>query len=245
MLTTPWYTPFIQGLTVEWTSNTSLTIAPGSCVSDEVQGYGNQLIQLDEEVVLDCTVDGVNGVQSGALAASKLYHLYAIKSTNEGTSGVYAARDDEDLYLPQNYNAKFRILSFTTDGSSFIRKGYQTGVSSDRTWTYDVPVSVLSAGTSATYVAIDLAAYLPDVEKNSMALIKGSFTPNASGDIATFAQGDSAATAGQAVITGFEATKVAIETVQVPVSTDLEIQYKVTASGSLGAALAGYVDQLI
>lgn len=245
MQTLAWYTPFIQGLTVSWTSTTSLTIKAGSCISDDAPGYGNQLMQLDSDTVLNCALSGINGVQGGSLSANTLYDVYLVKSTNENTVGVYAAANAESLYLPFNYNAKFRIFSFYTDGSSHIRDGSQTGQGFDRTWTYDVPVSFLTAGTSTTYATINLATYLPVIARKMWVYIKGSFTPSAAGDLATFATGGSVATAGQAFITGEVAASAMVQTVALPTSTINAIQYKVAASGSLNASLAGYVDQLI
>lgn len=241
-----WYTPFVSGLTVSWTSNTSLTVAPGGATSDaDTATLGTFLIDLGLDPVLDCTKSGINGVQSGALVASKKYNVYVVGDTTSAlAAGVYAARTDEDVSLPMGYNVKRRIFTFTTDGSAYIVKGFQSGNGASRTWVYDTPISVLSAGTSSTYVAVDLSAYLPELAKDVAVSIKGSFTPNASGDIATLAQGDSTSTAGQAVITGFEAAKVQISNVSLPASADMEIQYKVTASGALSASLAAYVDEI-
>lgn len=241
-----WYTPFITGLTVSWTSNTSLTVAPGGATSDaESSTLGTYLIDLGVDPVLDCTVSGLNGVQGGALVASKKYNVYAIGDTTEANAaGVYAARTDEDLYLPAGYDRKRRIFTFATDSSAHIIAGFQTGNGTSRTWVYDTPISVLSAGTSTSYVTVDLSDYLPVVAKDIMVDVKASFTPNASGNIATLAQGDSTSTAGQAVITGYEAAKVEIINVSLPASADMEIQYKVAASGALDAALAGYVDEV-
>ncbi len=245
MQVTAWFSPVLQGLNVAWTSNTSLTISSGEATSlQDTPSSPFYFMQTDAATVLDCTSDRVNGVQGGALVASKKYNVYLIGDILNLETGFYASQSDLDLYLPAGYSVKRRIFTFTTDGSAHIRAGYQTGSSLDRVWTYDAPVSALTAGTSTTYVAVDLSAYLPVVARNLMVSMKSSFTSAASGDIATLAQGDSVAAAGQAVITGFEATKVEIITVELPASSDMEIQYKVASGGSLSASLSGYVDQL-
>jgi len=247
MLVQSWYTPYLDGLQVSWTSNTSLTVSPGICTADAESSalFGAQLINVGVDPVLDCTKTGTNGLQGGALANNTKYNVYAIGDISLPDGGaVYAVADGATISLPTGYSLKRRIFTFRTDGSAHILAGYQTGYGVDRTWVYDAPISVLSAGTSATYVTVDLSLSMPEIGRDMMVLIKGSFTPNASGDIATLAQGDSTATAGQAVITGFEATKVEIQTVSLPASADMEIQYKVTASGSLTAYIAGYVDSL-
>lgn len=247
MLVNSWFAPVFEGFQVSWTSNTSLTIAPGICTADTTNqsNFGYQLINVGVDPVLDCTTSGVNGVQGGSLSASTKYNVYAIGDFNDDSvSGVYAVADGATISLPAGYNLKRRIFTFSTDSSSYIVAGFQTGNGLDRVWTYNTPITVLTSGTATSYTTVDLSGYLPEIGYDMMVTVKASFTPNASGDIATLAQGDSTATGGQAVVTGFEAAKVEIINVSLPASADMEIQYKVAASGSLTAALAGYVDSL-
>lgn len=245
-----WYTPYLSGLQVSWTSATSLTVLPGSVTADATSpdGQGFQLIQVGVDPLLDCTKSGANGVQGGSLAASTKYDVYAIGDTTLRNPGaVYAVSESATVSLPTGYNTKRRIFTFVTDGSANILKGYQTGSGFDRTWIFDAPPSALSAGAATSYTAISLNNWLPAKSRMTQVIVQGNFTPNTAGDIATFSEGTSTATNGQAQIAGNVTTKPAIAVLSNLV-TDVNnnIQYKVTsASDSLGVTLVGYVDQLL
>lgn len=247
MLANPWFTPYFTGFQALWTSTTSITIAPGVATADNnpnaVQGL--QLINVGVDPLLDCTHAGLNGVQGGALVASTKYDVYAIGDyTEQNINGVYAVASGDTISLPTGYQLKRRILTFRTDGGAHILKFYQTGNSTDRQFTYDVPITVINAGTSTTYATVALDNYIPSLELALQVVLQGTFTPSVAGDMATLAQGDSTATNGQVQISGSVAAVPQIAQVTLPTDIDNNIQYKVAASGSLTATLIGYIDQL-
>ncbi|HUV85462.1 MAG TPA: hypothetical protein VMV86_07120, partial [Methanosarcinales archaeon] len=148
--------------------------------------------------------------------------------------------------MPAGYDLIRRIgYAIThTGGSSFMLLN-QAGVANDRTYFYDEPVNVLTAGTSATFADIDLSVAVPSVD-NMKVCLEGLFTPNAASDTANFRSGGSSATTGY-VLSGATATKVSSE--QMSIVSKLvvgvpTVQYKVAASGSLGVNVVNFTDTL-
>ena len=123
-----------------------------------------------------------------------------------------------------------------------IRDRY--GSSNERTFYYDVGISELSGGSSATFAALDLATSLPAVR--CQAIFDATYTPNGATDVAEFLPFGSSATSGM-IRFGYGVAGAQVGMVTVPVALDSgvpKVQYKVTAGDALTLLTSGYIESL-
>lgn len=255
-LSAPWYTPYSPvGMQLTYASTTTLTIAAGITTNST---YEN-LIVADSALTLNLALSGAGGLDTGTLAASTKYNIFVISSSNspDYVSGMGPGSEPENPYptsclfststtpsLPFKYDMYRYVGAFYTDGSSHIVKFVQTGNGPERTMWYDVAVSELTGGTSATYANIDVATSVP--RAGLVALLRVSVTPTGAGDGVNILPYGSSATNGYAVLTG-DVAAVATTLSAIPCPTGSNsgvptLQYKVT--GSTGIDVQGYIDQL-
>lgn len=229
----------VQKLELAVASNTTLTMALGqardsSNVNDIVLSAG---------VTINAATNGINGLDTGSLAASLLYAIYVVgDSSGNNAAGAVLSLATATLLLPVGYDMSRLIGYVRTDGSSFFLKGYWSGRSNDRVFTYDVPIATgVTAGSSATYAAVSLLTFVPAFA-NVQALIETNWTANAAGDTMALqplnAVGDTVKYI--AGVAGASAHTLVREYVQAQLSTlTPEINYKVSA-GSVALNVAGY-----
>lgn len=236
------------------TPNTVIDVAAGSC-SDST---GVFLMTLPTASTISATVNGLNGLDTGSLAASKIYNVFVISDeTGFQPTGLIlslaAAPALPSSSAPGGYNIYRRIGRVTTDGSSHFVVFYQTGNGVARSMVYDSPISVTvpSSGAPTTFAAVDLSAAVPAVV-NSIAILNASYNPaTASTNRANLRPTGSAVAFGSApVIIGGSANGVAqlFPSFTMPVgvaSAKAEIDAQVSnGSDVLGLKVAGYIDQL-
>ena len=247
-----WKTPYISGLGLTYGTATTLSVAAGACTDSSVS---NEIV-LESAVTFDGETTGANGLDAGALAASTFYYVYAIGSSRSPINGdnylmtstvaypgACLASTSDTPSLPANYDMYRRIGYFLTDSSSEILNFVQTGNGVERTMRYDVGISVLSGGTSATYANVNLVTAVPAI--NLEVLLLASVTPTAADDELNLVPYSSSATVGYAVVTGDVAAVVVKLVVSCPCSSNAGvpyIKYKVTGAASL--SVVGYIDQL-
>lgn len=226
----------IRNLMVQWGSNTTLTITSGEC-RDSTDSIN---IVLPSSVTLNAATVGVNGMDTGALEASKDMYLFAISDTsNVNPSGSLLSLSSSSPIMPTvngvTYDA-FRLISYwKTNSSSQLIKGYTAGNENVRTHFYDTIISVLSAGTATSLANIDLSAGLPPLD-NLPIRVHVDFTPATANDQVDFVTGGSTATVTTNV-KGDVATKVStsqLEILSKLISSVPTIRYK-NSAGSCSA----------
>lgn len=150
---------YVNGLTMTWVDATTIEISSGAARDSQ---NINDLI-LSDTVDLDLTLSKrVNGLNTGSLEATKAYKVYIVgDSFGYNATGVLAILDQGQIALPLGYDIYAQIGSFTTDGSSDVRKFYQYGRAASRFYYYDIPVNVLTNGSSTTDVVIPLTNIVP------------------------------------------------------------------------------------
>lgn len=220
------------------TPNTKLDIATGSCM-DSTGVY--QLIST-EEIVIDAASNGLNGLDTGTLAASKVYSVFLVADpVDQQPMGAMVSLAAVPL-LPFGYSVYKLIGYATTDASAHFLKGYWTaGNSGTRTFTYDAPIIALNAGTQTSYTGVALTTFVPAVD-NTPVSIYSLFAANAAGNVENLqgynSTGD-AVTVIAPVATG-TANTTALTTVLAQLNTAApSIKYKITA-GTLSLYVAGY-----
>jgi len=233
--------PYCNGLAVSWASNTTLSVAVGIC-SDKDNVFD---ISLGTALTINTAVIGVNGMDTGTLAASTVYYVHLIGDyMNSKPTAAVLSLSATNPYLPVGYEISRRIGWAVTDGSANFVLMYQSGNGLTRTYSFDEPLSVLSGGTQTSFTAIDLHTKIPALD-NLLVNVEMAFTPVAASDTAKLRAGGSSATNG-CVMVGQVAAVIIEEQMQVVsklVTAVPTIEYKVSA-GSLTASLVSVVDSL-
>lgn len=127
------------------TPNTKLDVAIGLCRDDT----DAMCIRFTASKTIDCTTTGAGGLDTGALAASTWYYVFAIGKRDGSAQAGLASTSSSSPTMPSGYVYKRRIGAFKTDASSHILAFSQVG---DRFyWAAPfVDVNVSNLGTART-----------------------------------------------------------------------------------------------
>lgn len=252
---------YINGLKLAYASATTLTVTAGRCsnstnVNDISVGLPQNVAatQTGTEpvdagtgtVTINTAVNGAAGLDNGSMANNTFYAVYAIGDSYGVQPGsALISANLSTPQLPQGYDMFFRIGYIKSNGSAQILPFRQDGCGLDRWMWYDAPIATdITAGSSATYAAVDASAGLPS-STPTMVRWYCTFTPTAADDTLVLAPGTSTSTLGYASASG--AVAGVVETVQLTCPTDSPntdaIDYKVTGS-AVAISVQAYLDQL-
>lgn len=244
--------PYTSGLMITndaTTPNTVLNIGSGVTIdsTDTFQMINNGTININ------AATNGFNGLDTGSLAASKVYTVFLISDpvTLQPIGGMISLSSTAPL-MPFSYSA-FKAIGFiTTDASSHFLLGYWTSGegNSRRVFMYDAPqATAVTAGAQTSYTNVDLTKFVPIlVGGNRPVWIATNYAPNAAADTLKLQPGNAtgdAVTITASVVAGtahvttnsyLMAQTVAISTVPSPT-----INYKVSSgSDAVAINVAGY-----
>lgn len=153
-----------------------VNIAVGQC-RDSTDVY--QLVS-DAVISVDNTVSGLNGLDTGTVAANTLYAVYLVADpvTQQETGAILSTSLTAPL-MPFGYSA-FRLIGYIrTDATSDFLLGYWSGNNNSRLFMYDAPIATaVTAGAATTDTAVTLATFVPAVDKLPV-WIKFAMTPAA------------------------------------------------------------------
>lgn len=233
---------YVDGLELSWTSDEVIAIAAGAARDST---NTNDII-VDSALAVSNIVSGAGGLDTGSVAASTMYAVYVIGNSlgNETPVGLLSLASSSAPTLPTNYDMYRRVGYVLTDGSSDNLLFWQYGNDKERVMYYDVGISELSAGSSATYAAIDLASSVPPLA--TRVIMDVAYTPNGATDVAEFLPFGSSATNG-VVRFGYGVAGAQVGQAVIPCELDSsvpKIQYKVTAGDALTLLTIGYYDYL-
>lgn len=224
------------------TPNTKLVVAAGSCLDSS----GTFQLTLSSAATIDATTTGLNGLDTGSLAASTVYKVYIVADpVTQQATGAMLSTSATPL-LPFGYSAYALVGYVTTSAGSVFLAGYWSdNDSARRQFTYDAPIIALSAGTQTSYTGVALTAFVPPVANTSVYMYM-LFAANAAGNTANL-QGYNS-TGDQVSLIAPVATGVANTTAEVFVLAQLNsaapsIKYKV-AAGALSLYVNGYTFDL-
>ena len=238
----PWH--YANGLRISnnaTTPNTKIDVAVGSIMDSS----GNYQLNSDSVLTINAASNGLNGLDTGSFAASKVYAVYLIADpvTQQDMGAMISLASNSAPLMPFGYSAYALIGYAVSDSSVHFLAGYWTaGNSSRRSFAFDAPqATAVTAGNATSYTAVSLAAWVPPVE-NLPVSIAYAFTPGAASRVLNLtpgnATGDAVTVTGQvtSVVISENATVFSKVTSAVP-----EIDYKVTNSGDAVALnVAGY-----
>jgi len=240
----PIYTPFVENLTgleLAFISTTSISVAPGVC--SDVTITNN--INIASTVTINAAVQGINGLDAGALAANTFYAVYAIgDSTLFNAPGALLSLSATQPYVPSGYDMFRRIGYVLTDGSEHILDFTQRGESLSRDMYYAAAIATnITAGASATFAAVTASASVPP--SSVEVFLKAILTADAGGTrTAAFKAASSSSAAGQAFMWA-PASTVATVSVTCPCDASGAIDYLVSnTAAAIAIDVIGYVDNL-
>ena len=232
---------YINGLTLSRTDDEIVAIAAGDCRdSTNVND-----ITVDDALAVSNIVSGVNGLDTGTVAADTFYAVYVIAdSTKYKTTAGILSLDVDSPLLPFGYDMFRRVGYVKTDGTSDFLEFRQRGVGSDRWMWYDVAIATdITAGSSATFAAVDLVDGVPNLAAAGEVNMLSQFDPTAAEDTLELRPGSSSAAAGYARMSGAVADKLETANLVLPYDITTGIDYKVTGD-SVALSVAAYLDQL-
>lgn len=226
------------------TPNSILDIGTGTML-DSTQTF--QIDLLTATTVSNAFV-GAGGLDTGTVAASKVYAVYIVADATGANLPVgMISLSLSGPIMPTGYSIYGLIGYVTTDASSHFLKGYWKDANSSlRLFMYDAPIATaVTAGHATTYTNVDLTKFVP-LRNNVVVLVNTAYTPATAGNTLKMqpgnATGDAITVTGQvatvAVTTQYPvlAQTVTISTVPSPV-----INYKETnASDAVAINVAGY-----
>lgn len=233
---------YVNGLDIAKSAAKTLSVASGAARDS---GNTNDIV-LSSGVTINGAALGANGVDIAVLVASSMYAVYLIGDSTkyQSTAGLLSLASASAPSLPAGYDMYRRIGWILTDGSANILQFWQYGKGQERMYYYDVGISELSGGSSATFAAIDLATSVPPIATE--VLFNYTFTPDGATEVAEFLPFGSSATNGMIQIGGgVAAAQVGMVTVPCRLDTGVpKIQYKVASGDTLTLLTAGFVDLL-
>jgi hypothetical protein len=261
---------YIQGLQLSAaapTGATSIIVAPGSARDNNnnldmvvgVQNYAgidlpaSQIQGYQPGLLVSSTVNGVNGLDTGTIAASTQYAVYLIGDSrlyNATAAMLSLTSNYPGPIMPKGYDS-YRLIGFwETDGSShFVYATHKPQNFGGALTYYNVPaLSVLSGGNATSFTAMDLttnSAIPTTTLQNLVVSLLVVFTPAAVGDVVQFRPTGSSATGNIATIAGQAAGIAQTQYIQVIAgvgSSKPEIDYLVTSSSdSVSVSVAAWV----
>lgn len=254
------FLPYLQidGLTMgnnNTTPNTQIDVSAGICrdstnVFDLNLGNYNGAIpnqSANVTTTIDATLNGLNGLDTGSLGASKLYYIYVISNPlGAEPVGLILSLSSTGPLLPTPYFVYRIIGAVATDGSSHFALFDMSGNHNERLFIYDTPIATsITTGNATTYTNISLVASVPLFDRTQV-IIDYAYTPNAASHTLSIAQPSSSGYAIKAtaqvasvIVTGQQSLVsrlASISSVVVP-----SVAYKVSnSSDAVAISVSGF-----
>lgn len=216
-----------------------VNVAAGQC-RDSTNVFD---IVLDSSVAVSNLLSGAGGLDTGTVAASKVYAVYVIADPQRGNAtDAILSLDQSSPLLPNGYSIYRKVGYAVTDATSDFLLMNISGNNNSRLFMYDVPAATaVTAGNSATYAAVTLTALVPAVA-NCPVLVESNWTANAAADTLAYqpfnATGDTVKYI--AGVAGATAHTLVRDYVQSQLDSGVpKINYKVSA-GTVAVNVAGF-----
>lgn len=236
------------------TPNTKLDVSAGIC-RDSTNTFDinlgnfngqNNSGTADATTTINAAVNGLNGLDTGTFAASTLYRVYVVGDAVSGNATgvmISTALPTVGPLMPFGYNV-YRLIGYAvTDGSIHFYLAYNTGNNNARRFTFDAPVATsVTAGTSATYAAINLTTLVPVVDQLPITF-RANWTANAAADTFNMQGGNSTGDAWTMIapVAGATAHTVGFGIVLSQLVAGVPtVNYKVSAVGGVAINVAAF-----
>lgn len=244
---------YISGLNVSVASTTVLAIGPGQARDSNdfidmpvsfpnLAGNTNPAVlfqNVQQPLYISSAVNGLNGLDTGTIAASTQYAIYLIGDSRgyNNVAGLISLASNAAPLVPNGYDSQ-RLLGFIeTDGSShFVYATHEPQMMSEALSYYLSPASsVLSGGNATTFTGVDCNTPVPTgTLPNVILYLQVTFTPAAANDVVQFRPTGSTATSGVPTIVGAVAGVAQTQYIQIIAgvngSSHTSFDYLVTSS---------------
>lgn len=234
---------YIYGLQAAYATATTFTVGAGQ--ARESNNIND--INLLAGVTVNSAVNGLNGLDTGAIAASSLYYIYAIgDSLSNDTSlkaaavqpfppiqppvtitpstggffqpgGAIISLSATGPVLPAGFDMYRLIGTVLTDGSKHFISFGSYSNSTSVSNNFADGISILAGGAATTFTAVDVSLYVPK-GATSVKVIAALTADAGATRTAAFRGTGSGSVAGQ-VIMSSPASTVTTETLTIPVAT--------------------------
>lgn len=236
------------------TPNTKININAGICRDStntfdiNLGNYNGQNNSgtANSSTTINAATNGLNGLDTGTFAASKVYRVFVIgDAVNGNPTGcvISLAAATTGPLMPFGYNVFRHIGYAVTDSSVHFLLFYQSGNNNTRLFTFDSPqASSVTAGTSATYAAIDLTALVPAVDQLPV-IFRANWTANAAADTFNMQGGNSTGDAWSLIapVAGSSAHTIGFGRVLSQLVAGVAtVNYKVSAVGGVAINVAAF-----
>ena len=156
---------YVRGFVTSWTSVSSVTIGAGDCRSSD----NLTDIVLAAPAVVDITVSGVGGLDTGAEAANTWYFAFVIADSSGANPvrGVLSASSVAPV-LPSGYDRFRRVGSVRNTAGSNFRPFATFGSGSERSAQYTDAIStrqVLVGGAAVVVTAVVCGGLVPPTSR--------------------------------------------------------------------------------
>lgn len=173
---------YVYGLTLNYVNPSSFLVRAGGARSQDNE-YD---ILLNQDTTVYTTFVGLNGLDTGTIAASTWYYLYVIYDPTFNYPTGCLLSTSVNPILPYGYGNYRRIGWIRTDITAAIRQFWQQGQisvndsSASRWYYWDTPIQLFANATNTAFDTVSLIIACPtlqDAPVNFSALLTGASSP--------------------------------------------------------------------
>lgn len=180
----------LEGIPLVWVSATTVRLEPGICLADN----GQDRITITGNRLVDITVSGEGGLDTGVVAVDTCYDIYAIASTtldlDANNPSAIMVLTGNDPVMPAGYDLKRRMGAVATfdvgAGVANVIRFRQTGVGRTRRINFNAPEAQLEAladtSPAASLTNVPLADWLPSRGKPILVDLLAGYVGTVAGD---------------------------------------------------------------
>lgn len=150
---------YFEGGNTTWVSNSSMTISPFTARSDD----NSTMIDSNSTRTLGVSSVGDNGLDTGSVANSTWYYIWALKNPTSDAVQVRLSTSNSSPTLPSGFTKKRFIGVARTDSSGNFRKFFEVGEDQHKTIVWDAEATVVNNGQSQTRTNIDCTSQVPNL----------------------------------------------------------------------------------
>jgi|ERR1700761_1189577 len=177
---------YINGAQLNWVSGTTFTVSSGLARSSNnaldmnignFNGQANSGTAANVLTTVNAAVVGVNGIDTGSLAANTFYYVFIIAdSTGFKPTAALMSLSSTGPTLPFGYDSFRRIGQVLTSGASVILAFNVRGNFYERYYQYDAPIVVVNGLGAATATTLSLSSAVPVNSAKGPVSLSASFT---------------------------------------------------------------------
>lgn len=244
------YNSYINNLNLIRGTTTTFSIIPGSARDST---NATDMI-VNNELTINATVNGANGLDTGAFAANRFYAVFVIGNSSTANVAGLISLSPATPTLPAGFNVFRRLGYILTNSSTQIIPFIQTGSERVKRMWYLNNFSVLINGTATGATGVALSAAMPNFYTNmplfsvyTNVTFSVELTPGAAGNAVALRPSGLGSNAFS-IISGDAAGIVHIDSIDCPAGYNgngtMSIDYAVSSGSSVNLFLVAYEDPL-